>query len=212
MLCTRSLHGLSPFTTEPRPSNCSFFFPKTGIIELIVFLGGMVAQLTSGLWIENLGFIAPYWFIFACHMTAVLYAIFIVPESRLKSTAERGKLFSLDNFKSSWRVYNKSSRLKKRNLIILTACTGILSIAVMSTSSVVNLYTLHSPLCFSPDYVGYFSAFRQFMHGAGGVTAIKVFGMCLSDANVARIAMLSYLGFLVLLGFSSTLLMVFMSK
>lgn len=172
----------------------------------------MVAQLSSGLWIEKLGFIAPYWFIFSCHMVAVMYAIFFVPESRLKSSVNRGKLFSLDNFKASWRVYAKATGARRKNLIILTFCSGILSIAVMSTNSVVNLFTLHSPLCFSPEYVGYFSAFRQFMHGAGGVTAIKVFGMCLSDVNVARIAMLSYLGFLVLLGFSTTLLMVFLSK
>ena len=82
----------------------------------------------------------------------------------------------------------------------------------MSTNSVINLYTLHSPLCFTPEYVGYFSAFRQFMHGVGGVTAIKAFGMCLADINVARLALLSYLGFLVMLGFSETLLLVFLSK
>lgn len=184
----------------------------TGIIELIVFLGGMVAQLTSGLYIEKLGFIAPYWIIFGCYVAAMIYAIFFVPESRTKSRNEAGRLFSLENFKSSWKVYFQASGARKRNLVILTFSAGILAIAVMGINGVVNLYTLHSPLCFSPEYVGYFLAFRQFMHGAGGVTAIKVFGMCLSDANVSRIAILSYIGFLVWLGFSKTLLMVFISK
>ena len=196
---------VSPLLTMP-------FLLMSGSMELVVFLGGMVAQLSSGLWIEKLGFTPPFWFILACHVTSLLYAIFIVPESRVKSTAERGKLFSLDNFKSSWRVYHEASGFTKRNLVILTASVGITDLAVMSTSSVMNLYTLHSPLCFTPEYVGYFSAFRQFMHGAGGVTAIKAFGMCLADVNVARIALLSYLGFLVMLGFSETLLLVFLSK
>ena len=171
-----------------------------------------MAQLTSGLYIEKLGFIAPYWIIFGCYVAAMIYAIFFVPESRTKSRNEAGRLFSLENFKSSWKVYFQASGARKRNLVILTFSAGILAIAVMGINGVVNLYTLHSPLCFSPEYVGYFLAFRQFMHGAGGVTAIKVFGMCLSDANVSRIAILSYIGFLVWLGFSKTLLMVFISK
>lgn len=189
-----------------------FVFQITGIIELVVFLGGMVAQISSGLWIENLGFVAPYWFIFGCHMVSMFYAIFFVPESRRKCVEERGRLFSLDNFKSAWRVYSKAVGTKRRNLIVLTLSTGILAIPVMSTSGVVNLYTLHTPLCFSPEYVGYFSAFRNSIHGVGGVVTIKVFGMCFSDVNVVRIAMLSYLGFLVFFGFTNTLLMVFLSK
>ena len=171
-----------------------------------------MAQLTSGLYIEKLGFIGPYWIIFGCHMAAMLYAVFFVPESRAKSSIVTGRLFSFENFKSPWRVYFEASGPRKRNLVVLTFCTGITAIAVMGISGVVNLYTLHSPLCFSPEYVGYFLAFRQFMHGAGGVTAIKVFGMCLSDANVSRIAVMSYIGFLVWLGFSKTLLMVFIGK
>jgi len=184
---------------------------RLGVIELIVFLGGMVAQLTSGLYIEKLGFIGPYWIIFGCHVAAILYAIFFVPESRAKSSVETGRLFSLENFKSSWRVYFEASGTRKRNLVVLTFCAGITAIAVMGITGVVNLYTLHSPLCFSPEFVGYFLAFRQFMHGVGGVTAIKVFGMCLSDANISRIAVVSYIGFLVWLGFSKTLLMVFIT-
>ncbi|CAH3125439.1 unnamed protein product [Porites lobata] len=214
------LHGLCGYYTTIILACMSYIADTTdqtqitlrlSIMELVVFLGGMVAQLSSGLWIEKLGFTPPFWFILACHVTSLLYAIFIVPESRVKSTSERGKLFSLDNFKSSWRVYHEASGFTKRNLVILTASVGITDLAVMSTSSVMNLYTLHSPLCFTPEYVGYFSAFRQFMHGAGGVTAIKAFGMCLADVNVARIALLSYLGFLVMLGFSETLLLVFLS-
>lgn len=184
---------------------------RLGIIELIVFLGGMVAQLTSGLLIEKLGFITPYWIIFGCHMAAVLYAIFFVPESRAKSSENPGRLFSLQNLKSSWKVYGKATGSKKRNLVVLTFCNGVLAIAVMGINGVVNLYTLHSPLCFSPTLVGYFLAFRQFMHGVGGVTAIKVLGMCLPDAVVSRIAILSYTGFLIFLGFSTNEFMVFMA-
>ena len=211
-LVSQSEWKISPYILMPHITPFSFIHKITGIIELIVFLGGMVAQLTSGLWIEKLGFITPYWIIFGCHMAAVLYAIFFVPESRAKSSENPGRLFSLQNLKSSWKVYGKATGSKKRNLVVLTFCNGVLAIAVMGINGVVNLYTLHSPLCFSPTLVGYFLAFRQFMHGVGGVTAIKVLGMCLPDAVVSRIAILSYTGFLIFLGFSANEFMVFMGE
>lgn len=188
------------------------FSPKSGILEAIVFVGGMVAQLTSGFWIEKLGFTAPYWFIFGCEVFALVYAAVLVPESKCPSKEERGKLFSLDNLKSSWKVYKNAVGTKKRNLIILTFCCGIMAIPIMSIRAVSSLFLLYSPLCFSPERVGYFSALQNSVYGVGGIVTIKAFGMCLSHVNVVRVSILSYLGFLVYFGFSRTLLMVFLSK
>lgn len=177
-----------------------------------MFVGGMVAQLSSGFWIEKLGFTAPYWFIFGCEVFALIYAAVLVPESKHLSKEERGKLFSLDNLKSSWKVYKKAVGTKKRNLIILTLCCGITAIPNMGIRGVTSLFLLYSPLCFSPERVGYFSALQNSVYGVGGIVTIKAFGMCLSHVNVVRISILSYLGFLVYFGFSKTLLMVFLSK
>ena len=177
-----------------------------------MFFGGTVVQLVSGPWIERLGFIAPYWFIFGCLLSAIIYAVVFVPESRVRCTSKRKQLFSLDNFTSSFLVYKDAVGNIRRNLILLTVSTGVLSITITSLSGVINLFTLHSPLCFSPDFVGYFSGFRQFIHGAGAVTTIKLLGVFLSDANVSRIAIVSYLGFLVYLAFATTPLMVFTSE
>ncbi|XP_068746748.1 proton-coupled folate transporter-like [Montipora capricornis] len=185
---------------------------RLGILEFIIFVGGMAAQLSSGFWIENLGFSAPYWFILGCEFFAVIYAVFFVPESRCKSNEETGsKLFSLDNFKSSWRVFAKAVGARKRNLIVLTLGCGVVNLSFRGISGVLSLFMLYSPLCFSPKYVGYFLAFWNSLQGVGGVVTIKAFGMCLSKVNVLRISMLSYLGFLVFFGFSTTPLMVFLS-
>lgn len=184
---------------------------RLGILEAIVFVGGMVAQLTSGFWIEKLGFTAPYWFIFGCEVFALIYAAVLVPESKCPSKEERGKLFSLDNLKSSWKVYKNAVGTKKRNLIILTFCCGITAIPIMSIRGVSSLFLLYSPLCFSPERVGYFSALQNSVYGVGGIVTIKAFGMCLSNVNVVRVSILSYIGFLVYFGFSRTLLMVFLS-
>ncbi|XP_068708806.1 proton-coupled folate transporter-like [Montipora foliosa] len=184
---------------------------RLGILEFLVLLGGMAAQLSSGFWIENLGFFAPYWFILGCELFAVIYAVFFVPESRCRSNEETGKLFSLDNFKSSWRVYAKAVGARKRNLILLTLCCGVVSLSVRGISGALSLFMLYSPLCFSPEYVGYLLAFWNSLQGVGGVVTIKAFGMCLSKVNIVRISFLSYLGFLVFFGFSTSLLMVFFS-
>ncbi|XP_068746746.1 proton-coupled folate transporter-like isoform X2 [Montipora capricornis] len=185
---------------------------RLGVLEFVVLLGGMVAKLSSGFWIENLGFSSPYWFILGCEIVAVIYAVFFVPESRCKSNEETGKLFSLDNFKSSWRVYAKAGGARKRNLVVLTLCCGFFSLSVGGISGVLSLFMLHSPLCFSPEYIGCFVALWTFLEGVGGIVTIKAFGMCFSKINVLRISLLSYLGLLVFFGFSTTVLMVFLSS
>ena len=182
-----------------------------------MFIGGMISQLTSGLWIENLGFIAPYWFIFVCLLMSVLYIIFFVPESRASSTrVDRKliicKLFSLSSIKRVWYVYKYPRNGARRNLIIFTLCCGVVVLTTLGVSGVIVLFLLHSPLCFSAEKVGYFAAFRYFSQGLGAVLGIKVLGRCINEVNIARVGIISLALSLLVFGFSKDEWLVFMGK
>ena len=213
-------------------------FSVAAVVECLVFFGGMRSQLTSGLWIENLGFVAPYWFIFVCLLSSVLYIIVFVPESRASSstvdkklimcklfslsrikrvgfvapywfifvcllssvlyiivfvpesrasssTVDKKlimcKLFSLSRIKRVWYVYKYPRNGARRNLVIFTLCCGVTVLTTLGVSGVVVLFLLHSPLCFSAEKVGYFSAFRYFSQGLGAVLGIKLLGRCVNE-------------------------------
>ena len=164
-----------------------------------------MSQLSSGLWIEKFGFAVPYWFICACLLASVVYGIFFLPESRPPCPRnERGHLFSWSNAKSSWHVYKNAPQGSKRNLIILTICDCIVNINTQGASGVLTLFLLHTPLCFSPDLVGYFSALRLFLLGFGAAVGIKLFGLCMQEVNISRIGIGSLVGFLLFTGFATT--------
>ena len=186
-------------------------------MEFLVFFGGMISQLTSGLWIENLGFVVPYWFIFACLLMSVLYIIFFVPESRASSSIVDKKiiickLFSLSSIKRVWYVYKYPRNGARRNLIIFTLCSGVIVLTNLGVGGVIVLFLLHSPLCFSAEKVGYLSAFRYFSHGIGAVLGIKVLGRCLNEVNIARAGIISLALSLLVFGFSKVEWLVFMGK
>ena len=179
-----------------------------------MFTGGMVSQLTSGLWIEHLGFIGPYWFILACLVSSVLYVIFFVPESRATSSEHKSicSLFSFASINRVWNVYKNPRNGARRNLIIFTFSSGVIVLTTLGIGGVMVLYVLHSPLCFSAEQVGYFSGYRFFLQGFGAVLGVKLLGMCLSEINIIRVGIFSLAVALMMFGFSKATWLVYLGK
>lgn len=180
------------------------------VIQLMVFIGGVVSQLTSGAWLKNLGFIPPYWFIFACHVASALCVIFLVPESKPKAEKKKMRFFSFDSFKAIWSVYRKPRNGGRKNLIMLLISDGIINLGVMGISGVVALFVLRTPLCWGPGTLGAFMAFRFFLQGLGGILGIGLLKRFMSDINVTRVGMLTQCASLVFFAFADRTWMVFL--
>ncbi|XP_020897352.1 proton-coupled folate transporter [Exaiptasia diaphana] len=185
---------------------------RLAVLELLTYAGGMVSQLTSGLWIEKYGFITPYWFILGCLLFSVLYTAIFVPESRPPSDLpdEKVSFFSCKSLKRIYKVYSAPREGGRRNLVLITICSGILQSVLMGLTATITLFMIHTPLCFSPEWVGYFTAWRSLSIGLGAILGIKLLGKCFSELTIARFGILTRLGSLVLLGFSTTKLLIYM--
>ena len=171
-----------------------------------------MSQLTSGAWLKNLGFIPPYWFIFACHVASVLWAAFMVPESKQKSQKKKMRFFSFDSFRAIWSVYKNPRNGGRKNLIMLLISDGIITLGVMGISGVVALFVLRTPLCWGPGTLGVFMAFRFFMQGFGGIAGIGILKRFISEINVIRVGMVSQCASLAFFAFSDRTWMVFLGK
>jgi len=180
------------------------------VVQFIVFIGGVVSQVTSGAWLKNLGFIPPYWFIFACHVASLLWAAFMVPESKRESQKKKMRFFSFDSFRAIWSVYKKPRNGGRKNLIMLLISDGIITLGVMGISGVVALFVLRTPLCWGPGTLGVFMAFRFFMQGFGGIAGIGILKRFMSEINVTRVGMVSQCASLVFFAFSDRTWMVFL--
>lgn len=169
-----------------------------------------MSQVTSGAWLKNLGFIPPYWFIFACHVASLLWAAFMVPESKQESQKKKMRFFSFDSFRAIWSVYKKPRNGGRKNLIMLLISDGIITLGVMGISGVVALFVLRTPLCWGPGTLGVFMAFRFFMQGFGGIAGIGILKRFMSEINVTRVGMVSQCASLVFFAFSDRTWMVFL--
>ena len=191
----------------------SFFFPQA-VVECSAFTGGMISQLTSGLWIDNVGFIAAYWFTFVLLLASILYVIFFVHESRASSCEHRSlcKLFSLTSVKRVWQVFKNPRNGARRNLILFALSSVVIITTYLGVGGVVVLFVLHSPLCFSAEEVGYYFALQNLLRGVGAVLGIKLLGKCLNEVNIARAGIFSQAVAIIVLGFSRTSWLVYMCK
>jgi len=185
----------------------------TAVMQLMVLVGGLVSQVTSGLWIKRFGFIPPYWFILACEVVAALYVIIFVPESKPRTTqTPRVRFFSLRSLKIIWSVYRDPRDGYRRSLVMLLIGDGIVSLSTIGLSGVILLYVLRTPLCWSPTILGGFMAFRFLTQGVGGILGIGLLKRWLSEVNLTRIGLSSLLVSLVVFAFANKSWVVFLGK
>ena len=189
----------------------SFFF-FTAIMQMLVFMGGVVSQLTSGLWIHAFGFIPPTWLIFACLIASILSVIFLVPESRERVTNVDSRFFDPNSLKALVNVFRKKREGGRRNLLLLVSAGAVITLTTMGLGGVTALFVMRSPLCFNPKLVGYFLAYRMFVSGVGGPIGVKLLRKCFSEMVTSAISIVSQIGEMAMLAFATSTWLVFTGK
>lgn len=125
-----------------------------------------MSQLTSGLWIEKFGFIAPTWFVLVCYIASGLWAIFLVPENQERDKHAKNKFFDSKNLKMLVNVFKQPRPDGARKSLLLLVIAGtILALTIEGLQGVTTLFLMRSPLCFGPKLVGYFLAYGMFIAG-----------------------------------------------
>ena len=179
-------------------------------MQMLVFTGGVISQLTSGLWIDRFGFIAPTWLVLACLLASGFWAIFMVPELHNQTANVKHKFFDLKNLKIPVKVFKKPRPGSARKSPLLVAFAGaILTVTDQGLGVVPALFVMRSPLCFGPTLVGYFLAYRMFLQGFGGVVGVKLFRICFSEKTTSLIAIINQMVEMGILAFADRTWLVF---
>lgn len=176
-------------------------------------MGGVVSQLTSGLWIEKFGFIAPTWFLFSCFLVSAIWLIFLVPESQDISKRGKTKFFDLKNLKTLVYVLKRPRPGGMRKCLLLLLIAGsVLNATVMGTTGVTALFVMRSPLCFGPKPLGYFLAYRMFISGIGGAIGVKLLTTFFSEKVVCAVGIISQIVEMAILAFSNRMWLIFLGE
>ena len=176
-------------------------------------MGGVLSQLTSGLWIEKFGFIAPTWFVFTCFVTAGIWAMFLVPENQERGKNVKNKFFDTKNLKRLVNVFKQPRPNGARKCLLLLVIAGaILTLTVQGLGGVTSLFVMRSPLCFGPKLLGYYLAYRMFISGFGGAVGVKLFRTFFSEKITCAIAIVSQIVEMGVLAFATRMWMVFFGE
>jgi len=173
---------------------------RLGVLEAVAFTSGMLSHMTSGWWIRHLGFKAPYIFILALHLTSLLYIVFILPESKPDVDKRKLKdLFSPMHITKVFKIFHRTDKKQKWQLYGLVLTSAFMMISSIGFGSVIVLYTLDIPFCFSPIIIGYFLADCMFMQALGAIFALVILQKFLSEIMLTQLGIVSIISSLVMI-------------
>ncbi|KAK3107899.1 hypothetical protein FSP39_024692 [Pinctada imbricata] len=94
-------------------------------------------------------------------------------------------------------------------MLVLIAFNFNLS-PLTTVTALTTLFQLGEPFCFSAEMIGYFQASADFAHLVIGTIFLKILYFCINDEHVTIIGLVSGVAYFTIMGFSSSVWMVYM--
>ena len=180
---------------------------RIGILESMIYLGGMLGNIIGGLWIKHGNFGPAFWCILAAGLAVVVYVIVIIREPRDETLRYKYQkcqtFFSCRNMVKAACLFVQSNRLYWPLVLAVSVFfCGSLNFAGML--DVVVLYVYDWPLCWSSDRLGYFMALKMGTNGVSTLLLLPLMKLSgLSDFSVIYLGLIFGTGSLVLMGLAS---------
>ena len=180
------------------------------ILEVVIYLTGGVADLGVGFWIHASGYFWPTLFVCCGKLTALLYAIFLIPETVTERPAS--KRVKKEDFTRAFNMFKEddgSGRLWKLRLItfafFMSYCTH--------NKGALRLSLMNAPLCWGALLIGYFEGMDYGVKAIGCLTVAGLKGWAMvTEEWLLLLARFSYFLQQLYIPFVQNTVMMFMCK
>ncbi|XP_070773439.1 lysosomal proton-coupled steroid conjugate and bile acid symporter SLC46A3 [Enoplosus armatus] len=189
-----------------------------GVDMMIGLLSG-VASISTGYFLRAAGFNWPFVTSALCQCLILLYAVFILEETVKKAPTDA---ISLDGSPQRsalkqmiygvYQMFTGASRRCKTVLVLLILIFTSFSFAYVGGISLMTLYELNEPLCWTEILIGYGSALSTtvFLVSFVGVSAFTYCGV--PQLLIVLMGILSVISGMVLLAFTKTTFLMFIVR
>ena len=148
--------GVFAYTADTIPMNKRAF--RMTVIDAVAMGNGAIANLFVGYWIKAQGFFYPLIFVICGKGVALLYAIFLIPETlkRENPTEQDSKKLTFEDTVSAFKLClydDGSGRRWKLNILFVSFAVAEL----VSIHSVMTMYLMNTPLCWASVEIGNYS-------------------------------------------------------
>ena len=186
---------------------------RMAILDAVILATAAIGSVTVGFLIDIMGYFYPYIFCLVGKLVTLLYAVFFIPETVRKAPNESSKTLRQiwKNIKNGIKLHivdNGTRRCMKINILLLT----YLMAGVISTFSIMTLFELNTPLCWSSVLIGYFGAASDVIKCIAMVVAAFVLKRWFSEKWLAALGLLSCVCHDVYMAFVVSTLMMFFCK
>ena len=203
--------GAFTYTADTVPVKTMAF--RMAMIDVIALCVGAVTNLFVGYWIQAQGYFWPFVFVISFKFLAMLYAIFLIPETLtpVRNARKDGRQINWEDLISAAKLSlfdNGTGRRWKINILLLSH----LSAEIVSTRSVRTLYMMNTPLCWESVKIGYYQFGAFLVQAACMLSAALIPGNWISPEWKVVMSRVSGVAENVYMLFATTSLMMYFSE
>ncbi|XP_016093372.1 solute carrier family 46 member 3 isoform X2 [Sinocyclocheilus grahami] len=186
---------------------------RMAVVDMMIGLLAGVASISTGYFLHAVGFHWPFFISAVFQAVNLIYAVFILEETRVIDRSEtvaccramRTLACSICN------LFVGGSSQRKWVLVLLIVTFSSLSFVNTGGLSMITLYELNEPLCWSEILIGYGAAASTSIFITSFV-GVYLFSRCLPNIAIAFIGMLSVAISMFMTAFAKTTLMMFLVR
>uniref|UniRef100_A0A8C8SMY8 Lysosomal proton-coupled steroid conjugate and bile acid symporter SLC46A3 n=1 Tax=Pelusios castaneus TaxID=367368 RepID=A0A8C8SMY8_9SAUR len=189
---------------------------RIAVVDMIFGLVAGLAGLTSGYFINGLGFPWTFGVASLLHFLNVFYIVFWLEDTVRVPEFQQHALGSCsaglkETFSGVYMLF-KNATCKKRTLIIVLLFTFMMYFFTLTGgSSLFTLYELDEPLCWNEVYIGYGAAASTTV-SLTSFLGVYLLSRCLKDIYIVFIGIFSYIGGMIMAAFAKTTLLMFLMR
>ena len=168
------------------------------VIEVALGLSVVLCTLCSGFIIKGLGFTWTYAIILFVSLTALLYILFLLPESHLPQSRQRSFAFRskmLSYFSKSFTVYTKQDEAypwRRFHLLLSLFVIFVYGMSALGQSNARTLFLLNFPFCLGSVMLGLVLALQYLLGSVASILATKCLQRHLGDLPLVQMGLLSW--------------------
>ncbi|XP_066507776.1 lysosomal proton-coupled steroid conjugate and bile acid symporter SLC46A3 [Hoplias malabaricus] len=183
-------------------------------LDMVIGLLSGAALISTGYFLSATGFNWPFFTSGIFHLLNLLYVIFFLKESRVVenpvgSDATDGAIQKLTL--SIYNLFAEGSRRRNALLVLLIVIFCSFSFANFGGLTVITLYELNEPLCWSEILIGYGSALSISVFVTSFI-GVYLLSRCLPNLVIIFIGILSVFIGMTMMAFVKTTLMMFLVR
>ena len=178
------------------------------IVELALGIGITIGGAMTGLVIGNYGFLYAFMLPTVALAINVLYVAFYIKET--VPSHEKVTFFTVSHIHESLRLFARYDGTSTRTMLIISALfLSVYSMEQNGTHDITTFYLLGTPLCFTPQQVGYFTSAGTAIEFPVSMLGAVFLVPRIGPTAVMMISSLSGVASQILFGFATTKVLVY---